>query len=57
MRLFLSLLLVSLLGVAQALSSAGMRLLVVLEEASEQALYSQFWSDLECMLRGSDYSR
>jgi oligosaccharyltransferase complex subunit beta len=55
--LFLSLLLVSLLGFVQALSSAGTRLLVVLEEASEQAFYSQFWADLECMPRGSDDPR
>ena len=36
-----------LLGIAQALSSSGNRLLVVIEEASEKAKYSTFWGDLE----------
>lgn len=40
-------LLLPLLGVVQALSSAGDRLLVVLEEESEKASFSQFWADLE----------
>ena len=49
MRWLLSFLLVSLLGLAQALSSSGNRLLVVIEEAAEKAKYSQFWGDLEGM--------
>jgi oligosaccharyltransferase complex subunit beta len=40
-------LLLALLGIVQALSSAGERLLVVLEEESEKASFSQFWADLE----------
>lgn len=40
-------LLPALLGVVQAISSAGDRLLVVLEDATEKALFSQFWADLE----------
>jgi hypothetical protein len=51
MRAFISVLLLTLLSVASALSNSGVRLLVVLEEASEKALYSQFWADLEGRLR------
>jgi oligosaccharyltransferase complex subunit beta len=40
-------LLLVLSGIVQALSSAGERLLVVLEEESEKASFSQFWADLE----------
>ena len=47
MRAVVSLLLAVLLSVASALSSAGSRLLVVLEDAGEKASYSQFFSDLE----------
>jgi hypothetical protein len=47
MRHLLLPLLLSLLGVVHALSSAGDRLLVVLEEESEKASFSQFWADLE----------
>lgn len=47
MRTFLSFLLLGLLGLVSALSSAGTRLLIVQEDASEKALYSQFWADLE----------
>jgi oligosaccharyltransferase complex subunit beta len=50
MRAFLSILFLAFLGAVSALSSAGTRLLVVLEEASEKTLYSQFWADLEGML-------
>lgn len=50
MRAFFSLLLLALLGVAQALSYTGRRLLVVIEDASEKDKYSKFWGDLECML-------
>lgn len=38
--------LLALLSFAGALSSAGDRLLVVLEDESEQSSYSQFWGDL-----------
>jgi len=35
------------LGLVQALSSGGNRLLVVIEEAAEKSKYSTFWGDLE----------
>ncbi|MCJ1277352.1 oligosaccharyl transferase glycoprotein complex, beta subunit [Puttea exsequens] len=47
MRWLSSLLLVALLGLVGALSSTGNRLLVVIEELSQKAKYSTFWSDLE----------
>ncbi|KAL9078980.1 MAG: hypothetical protein Q9157_002123 [Trypethelium eluteriae] len=47
MRAFLSFLLPALVGVAQALSYTGTRLLVVNEDASEKDNYSKFWGDLE----------
>jgi oligosaccharyltransferase complex subunit beta len=47
MRAIISVLFLVLLGAVSALSSAGTRLLVVLEDAGEKALYSQFWADLE----------
>jgi len=47
MRYLLVPLLLALLGIVRALSSAGDRLLVVLEEESEKASFSQFWADLE----------
>lgn len=47
MRRLFSFLVLALLGVVQALSSSGRRLLIVLEEASEKAKYSTFWEDLE----------
>lgn len=47
MRGLITFVLLALFGVVSALSSAGNRLLVVLEEESEKSLYSQFWSDLE----------
>lgn len=47
MRWFLSFLLLGLLGVVQALSSSGSRLLVVLEELAEKEKYSNFLADLE----------
>lgn len=39
-------------GAVQALSSAGNKLLVIQEDASEKELYSTFWSDLECEYAG-----
>nr|POF07145.1 dolichyl-diphosphooligosaccharide--protein glycosyltransferase subunit wbp1 [Quercus suber] len=47
MRLSLLGLLVGLLSVVSALSAAGNKLLVVIEEEAEKAKYSQFWSDLQ----------
>ena len=47
MQWLLSVLLIGLLGLAQALSSSGRRLLVVIEDAAEKTKYSQFWDDLE----------
>jgi hypothetical protein len=46
MRWFLSFLVLALLGVVQALSSSGSRLLVVIEELAEKDKYSKFWDDL-----------
>jgi len=48
MRWLFSFLLLALLGVVQALSSSGNRLLVVLEELAEKDKYSEFWKDLQC---------
>ena len=47
MRLFLSFLVLAFLGLVQALSSSGSRLLVVLEEDADKALFSKFLADLE----------
>ncbi|BCS29400.1 dolichyl-diphosphooligosaccharide-protein glycotransferase [Aspergillus puulaauensis] len=47
MRWCPSLLLFGFLAAVNALSSSGNRLLVVLEEATEKALYSTLWGDLE----------
>lgn len=51
MRWLLTFFFLALLGVVQALSSAGNRLLVVLEELKEKDKYSQLWADLECKLQ------
>lgn len=50
MRLLVSFCALALLGLVHALSSAGNRLLVVIEEAGDREKYSQFWGDLEGML-------
>lgn len=47
MQWLLSFFLLTLLGIVQALSSTGNRLLVVIEEAAEKSKYSKFWTDLE----------
>ena len=47
MRLLLSCVLFLFSGVAYGLSSSGNRLLVVIEEATEQVKYSKFWIDLK----------
>lgn len=47
MRSFLSFLLLLWLGIAQAISHSGNRLLVVLEDMKEKDNYSIFFSDLE----------
>ncbi|KAK5170605.1 oligosaccharyl transferase glycoprotein complex, beta subunit [Saxophila tyrrhenica] len=47
MRLRILGLLIGLLGFVSALSAQGNKLLVILEEESEKAKYSQFWSDLQ----------
>lgn len=49
MRYFLSLLLLGLVSLAQAISITGSRLLVVIEEAAEKLKYSTLWKDLEGM--------
>jgi hypothetical protein len=51
MRNLLSFLLLALLGLVQAIGIAGDRLLVVLEDESQKASFSQFWADLEGTLR------
>ncbi len=47
MRRLFSFLVLALLGVVEALSSSGRRLLIVVEETAEKAKYSTFWGDLE----------
>jgi hypothetical protein len=47
MRSLVLSILLALLGVVQAISSTGNRLLVVLEDESQKASFSKFWSDLE----------
>ncbi|RDW66699.1 hypothetical protein BP5796_09448 [Coleophoma crateriformis] len=47
MRWLLSFLFLGLLGVAQALSASGNRLLVVLEELDDKSKYSKYFGDLE----------
>ncbi|KAI9811972.1 MAG: oligosaccharyl transferase glycoprotein complex, beta subunit [Thelocarpon impressellum] len=44
---FLSLLILTLLAAVHAVSTAGNRLLVVLEEQGDKGHYSKFWKDLE----------
>lgn len=50
MRWLFSLLFLGLLGAVRALSVAGSRLLVVLEDAAEKEQYSVFLGDLEGVL-------
>jgi oligosaccharyltransferase complex subunit beta len=47
MRIPLIGLILAFLSIASALSAAGSKLLVVLEEEGERSKYSQFFSDLE----------
>lgn len=49
MRWLFSFLLLWLSATVSALSAAGDRVLVVLEEATEKDKYSSFWGDLESM--------
>lgn len=49
MRSFLSLAAVLLAGVANAVSSSGDRLLVILEDVANKVEYSKFFADLEGM--------
>ena len=49
MRWLFSCLLLGALGLVQALSSSGSRLLVVIEEIADKEKYSRFWADLEGM--------
>lgn len=49
MRWLLSLLLLGLLSVVQAVSSSGNKLLVVLEELADKTKYSKYIADLEGM--------
>ena len=51
MRSLVTLLLLALLAAVQAVSTAGNRLLVVLEDTAEKSKYSKFWEDLEGKLR------
>ena len=57
MRWLLSLSLLALLSLAQALSSTGSRLLIVIEEAAEKGKYSKFWGDLEGESNASSHLR
>jgi oligosaccharyltransferase complex subunit beta len=50
MRWLLSFLLLGLFGIAQAVSSSGNKLLVVLEELAEKSKYSKYFGDLEGMI-------
>lgn len=47
MLLFFSFFVFVFTGIAWAKSAVGDKVLIILEEASEKSLYSQFWSDLE----------
>ena len=47
MRRLVSFLLLGLLGLVQALSSSGNRLLAIIEETAEKDKYSKLWDDLE----------
>lgn len=47
MRWCLSFLLICFLAFVHGLSSAGNRLVVILEDAAEKELYSSFWGDLQ----------
>jgi len=38
----------ALVGIVQALSSTGDRLLVIVDEVGDKGKYSGFWKDLEC---------
>lgn len=57
MRWLVSFCALTLLGLIHALSSAGNRLLVVIEEAVDREKYSQFWGDLEGMLPFLRYTK
>ena len=50
MRWLFSCLFLGALGLVQALSNSGSRLLVVIEEITDKEKYSKFWVDLEGML-------
>jgi oligosaccharyltransferase complex subunit beta len=47
MRWLLTLLLLGLIAVVQAISSSGSKLLVILEELSDKTKYSKYFADLE----------
>ncbi|KAI9664297.1 MAG: oligosaccharyl transferase glycoprotein complex, beta subunit [Trizodia sp. TS-e1964] len=47
MRWLFLLYLISLLGVVRSLSTAGTRLLIIVEEAADREKYSKLWQDLE----------
>ena len=49
MRSVLLGLLLGLLSIVSALSAAGSKLLVIIEDEAERSKYSTFWTDLECM--------
>jgi len=48
MRWLFSFLALAFVGLVQALSSSGNRLLVVIDEVGDKNKYSKFWGDLEC---------
>ena len=53
MRWLFTVLAVAFAGIAQALSSSGNRLLVVIDELGDKDKYSNFWRDLEGKQKGS----
>ena len=48
MRSFFLGLFLALLSFASALSAAGSKLLVVVDDEADKGKYSTFWSDLQC---------
>jgi len=49
MRSFFLGLFLALLSFVSALSAAGSKLLVVVDDEADKGKYSTFWSDLQCM--------
>jgi oligosaccharyltransferase complex subunit beta len=56
MRSLITLLLLALLAAVQAVSTAGNRLLVILEDTAEKSNYSKFWEDLEGLVKSISFT-